>query len=173
MESDLDKIEDGSTEWQSVIADFYPGFHERVLKARGDNAGKVKPKEEVSDVICEKCGAKMVVKEGRYGKFLACPNYPKCKNIKPIGEPVAKCPKCGGDVFKRISKKGKAYFACANYPECDFYSWDIPAPVLCPECGSYMKMYKDKAGNIKYVCAGKECKHTEMIPAKPEDGNED
>ena len=173
MESDLDKIEDGSTEWQSVIADFYPGFHERVLKARGDNAGKVKPKEEVSDVICEKCGAKMVVKEGRYGKFLACPNYPKCKNIKPIGEPVAKCPKCGGDVFKRISKKGKAYFACANYPECDFYSWDIPAPILCPECGSYMKMYKDKAGNIKYVCAGKECKHTEMIPAKPEDGNED
>ena len=166
MESDLDKIEDGTTEWQPVIADFYPGFHERVLKARGDNAGKVKPKEEVSDVVCEKCGAKMVVKEGRFGKFLACPNYPKCKNIKPIGEPVAKCPKCGGDVFKRISKKGKAYFACGNYPKCDFYSWDIPAPIFCPDCGSYMKMFKDKSGNTKYVCSNKECKHTEVIQSE-------
>lgn len=171
MESDLDKIEDGSTEWQSVIADFYPGFHERVLKARGDHTTKVKPKEEVSDVVCDKCGAMMVIKEGRYGKFLACPNYPKCKNIKPLNEAVAKCPKCGGDVYKRISKKGKPYYSCANYPSCDFYSWDIPAPILCPECGSYMKMTKDKDGNTKYSCSSRECKYTQIIPNTEENGN--
>ena len=101
-------------------------------------------------------------KDSRYGKFLACPNFPRCRNTKPYGEPVAKCPKCGGGVYKKISKKGKAYYACENR-ECGFFAWDVPAPKLCPDCGAYMKMTKSKSGEVKYTCSNAECKHTEIV----------
>jgi DNA topoisomerase-1 len=134
METNLDKIEEG-IEWQSVIRDFYPDFNKSLLDARKDHSN-MKLKDEVSEVKCEKCGSMMIVKDGKYGKFLACPNYPDCKNIKPYGEIVGKCPKCQSDVYKKKSKTGKIYFACSK---CDFKSWDKPAPFLCPQCGSCVK----------------------------------
>ena len=126
------------------------------------SGGKVHLDAEESDVVCDKCGAKMVIREGKYGKFLACPNYPKCKNIKPLVEEESTCPKCGAPVVKKKSKKGKEFYGCTAYPECDFVSWDLPAPYFCPECGHVMKMSKTKDGK-KYTCLNKECNHTEVI----------
>lgn len=156
MESRLDLIEHGS-EWQKIIEDFYPSFADDLQKASYNGRKKVVLPEEISDVICDKCGAKMIIKDGRYGKFLACPNYPECKNIKNFVEPVGKCPICGGDVSKRHSKKsGNVFYGCSNYPECSFMSWDLPAPILCPQCSSPMKVVQE-GENKKYVCQNKKC----------------
>ena len=113
-----------------------------------------------SDVICDKCGAKMVIKDGKHGKFLACPNYPKCKNVKNIHEQVGVCPKCGGAVEKRVGKTGKTFYGCANYPACDFVTRTMPAPHLCPKCNSLMKVSKGKYETL-YVCTNEDCKHIE------------
>ncbi len=156
MEKELDNIEDGR-EWYLLIKDFYPKFMLKVLKAEKDGSA-VKLNEVESDEICDKCGAKMVIKEGRYGKFLACPNYPVCKNIKSLDEVVGKCPLCGSDVVKKHSKTGKVFYGCSGYPKCTFAAWDIPAPKLCPECNSTMKIANSK-GITKYVCT--KCKHSE------------
>lgn len=158
MESKLDKIEHGA-EWQKIIEDFYPGFADEVARAAYNGTRKVVLPEDVSDVICEKCGERMIIKEGRYGKFLACPNYPACKNIKNFVEPVGKCPVCGGDITKRYSKTGKIFYGCANYPKCKFMSWEIPAPILCPKCGKTMRIVEDSDGK-RYVCTDKTCNHT-------------
>ena len=100
---------------------------------------KVVIEDEVSDVPCDKCGRMMVIKRGRYGKFLACPGYPECKNAKPIVEEIkAPCPKCGSKVLAKRSKKGKRFYGCSAYPECDFISWNEPVEKKCPECNSYM-----------------------------------
>lgn len=161
MEKQLDEIEEGKAKWYDVIDEFYPAFHQKVLEVQYDGV-KVKPKEEVSDVICEKCGAKMVIKDSKYGKFLACPNFPKCRNTKPYGEPAATCPQCGKPVYKKFSKKGTPYYSCSGYPDCKFIAWDIPAPYFCPECHGVMKIVKGKDG-AKYVCTNKDCKHTEIV----------
>lgn len=161
MELKLDKIEEGDAKWQTVIGDFYPPFIKEVLNASNDGE-KVKLKEEETDVICEKCGAHMVVKEGRFGKFLACPNFPNCRNVKSYGEAVAKCPKCGSGIMKRFSKKGKPFYSCSGYPKCDFISWDIPAPHFCPDCGAIMKIVKDSK-STKYVCINKVCGRKEVV----------
>lgn len=157
MEQKLDEIEHGS-EWQKTIEDFYPGF-EQELKAAGYAGVKRVPKqEEVSDVICEKCGARMVIKESKYGKFLACPNYPKCKNIKSLDDPVGYCPLCGAEVYKRRTKAGKVFYGCSNYPECKYMSWEVPEKVLCPVCGKLMRVRKE--GNDRFfVCTNAECGH--------------
>lgn len=161
MEDKLDLVERGA-EWQKIIEDFYPSF-EKELKEANYNGKKRSPlPEEVSDVICEKCGARMVVKEGRYGKFLACPNYPECKNVKNIVESVGKCPICGGDISKRYSKAGRVFYGCSNYPACKFMSWDIPAPILCPKCGKTMKIVEEDDVK-KYVCTDRAC-NTVVIP---------
>lgn len=160
MENNLDKIEEGNIKWYDVIADFYTDFHNKVLEVKYQ--GKVKPKGEETDVICEKCGAKMVIKDSKFGKFLACPNFPKCRNTKPYGEAVAKCPQCGGGITKKYSKKGTEYYSCMNYPDCKFISWDLPAPYFCPECKSTMKIVKTK-DCTKYVCTNRNCKHTEIV----------
>lgn len=131
LEGALDKVADGKQEWQELIGAFYPRLMKFVERAAKSGGGNYMPDEE-SDVVCDKCGAKMVVRHGKYGPFLACPNYPKCKNIKKIVEVVGKCPKCGGDVSKRISKAGKTFYGCTNYPKCDFISWDVPAPYFAP-----------------------------------------
>ncbi len=158
MEKDLDSVEDG-TEWQKVISDFYPGFIKEVKEAFYDG-GAVKVEAEESDVVCDKCGARMIIKEGRYGKFLACPNYPKCKNVKNLNEHiVGKCPECGADVAEKQTKTGKTFYGCTAYPKCKFAMWDKPAPYLCPECGKPMKVVNGN-GQTKYVCTG--CKHTEL-----------
>lgn len=161
LEGALDKVADGGQHWQELIGAFYPRlqrFLDRAAKASGVS---YLPDEE-SDEVCDKCGAKMVVRHGKYGPFLACPNYPKCKNIKKIVEVVGKCPKCGGDVSKRVSKNGKTFYGCTNYPQCDFISWDIPAPYYCPDCGNTMKVVK-RDDKTYYVCTDRQCKHKELV----------
>ncbi|MCM1533959.1 MAG: type I DNA topoisomerase [Corallococcus sp.] len=117
---------------------------------------KVPPKE--TDIVCELCGSMMLERQGRYGKYLACSNYPNCKNTKPISEVVAKCPKCGKDVAKRISKKGIVFYGCTGYPDCDFVSWDVPTGDVCPQCGAHL-VYK-KSGNKEVVrCSDKNCNY--------------
>lgn len=161
LEGALDKIADGKQEWQELIGAFYPRLMKFIERASRQGGGGYFPDEE-SDEVCDKCGAKMVVRHGRYGPFLACPNYPKCKNIKRIDEIVGKCPKCGGNVSKRTSKAGKTFYSCTNYPKCDFISWDIPAPYFCPDCGATMKVVK-RDDKTSYVCTNHSCKHRELI----------
>ena len=159
MESKLDHVESGDENWVEVIKNFYTPF-EKTLKEADKNIEHVKVEPEVTDVICEKCGRNMIIREGRYGRFLACPGYPECKNTKAIVEPIGvKCPKCGGEIVKRKSQKGATYFGCENYPECDFVSWDMPTNEKCPECGK-MLMLKSIAKRItkNKVCIDPECK---------------
>lgn len=166
MEGALDRVAEDGVEWQRVIASFYPKFHQQLMAA-GRNGNKVHMEEKQSGVKCEKCGATMVIKEGKYGKFLACPNYPKCKNIKSLSEVVGKCPKCGKDVLKRTSHSGKTFYGCSGYPQCDFVSWEIPAPYFCPKCGGVMKVTELKNG-VKYTCVNRNCAHSETIVKKEE-----
>ncbi|MGI6133033.1 MAG: type I DNA topoisomerase [Christensenellales bacterium] len=164
MEDKLDAIAQGE-EWQKIIADFYPPFEKNVKMAYSKEK-KIKLDEETTDVVCEKCGALMVIRSGRYGKFMACPNYPKCKNVKSFVEKVGKCPKCGGDIVKKKTKKGKLFYGCGNYPQCDFLSWELPAPYYCPQCSNVMTITQ-KGDNKVYVCLNKNCKHS--IIAKNEE----
>ena len=141
MEDNLDEIEYSGKEWRSVVGEFYEGFEKELRLALQDRTKSEKTPDEVSDVVCDKCGANMVIKLGKFGKFLACPNFPKCKNTKNMEEPavvVAKCPKCGKDVKKLKTKTGKVFYGCDGYPECDFKSWDIPANEKCPQCEQEM-----------------------------------
>lgn len=137
MEDKLDTIEEGGKDWQKVIADFYVGFEKELKDAQKDRY-KVESKLEESDEVCELCGAKMVYRTGKFGKFLACPNFPTCKNTKPVVETVGKCPKCGKDVIKKMSKSKKVFYGCTGFPDCDFASWDIPYDEKCPTCGEFM-----------------------------------
>ena len=155
MENELDRVEEGLDEWKKVIRDFYPMFSEQ-LETAMEKLEKVEIKDEETDIVCEKCGRKMVIKIGRYGKFLACPGYPECNNAKPYFEPAdVECPKCGGMVMKKKSKKGRTYYGCEHNPECDFVSWDKPAKEKCPKCGSYM-LEKGKEP-VKLVCSNEKC----------------
>ena len=141
LEKQLDEIGAGKRGWVDTIKDFYKDFDKLYKKAEDSLEGKrVKVPDEETDVICDKCGRKMVVKSGRFGKFLACPGYPECKNTKPMPEDVVKqpCPKCGGKLVKKTSKKGKKFYGCSNYPECDFAAPGIPTGEKCPECGSFI-----------------------------------
>ena len=141
LEKKLDKIGAGELDWISTISDFYDDFDALYKKAEASLDGKrVKVPDVETDVICEKCGRKMVLKNGRFGKFLACPGYPECKNTKPAPENEVNqpCPKCGAPLIKRISKKGKKFYGCSNYPNCDFASPGVPTGEICKECGSYI-----------------------------------
>ena len=142
MENNLDKISTGELVWNDIIADFYKDFEASLNKAETDLTGKrIKVPDVETDVLCEKCGRKMIVKSGRFGKFLACPGYPECKNTKPVPEDEVKapCPKCGSKLIKRISKKtGKKFYGCSNYPACDFASPNVPTGEICKECGGFI-----------------------------------
>ncbi|HKL73697.1 MAG TPA: type I DNA topoisomerase [Clostridia bacterium] len=163
MESKLDEVENG-VDWHKVIQDFYPDFLANIKKAYlGEKMFKVAP--EVTDVVCDKCGANMVVRSGKFGKFLACPNYPNCKNIKSIVEKSGTCPRCKGDIVKKRTKGGKIFFGCGNYPTCDFMSWEQPAPYFCPDCSSVMRVV-EKGNTKKYVCINKNCNHTDLVKAE-------
>lgn len=156
MESNLDKIEMGEKNWVDTIAEFYGDFSTTLSAAESALNGKhVKVPDVETDVICDKCGRKMVEKSGRFGKFLACPGYPECKNTKPIpqNEISQPCPKCGSKLIKRTSKKtGKAFYGCSNYPACDFAAPGLPSGDICKECGSYILVGKGR----KY-CMNSEC----------------
>lgn len=219
MEDELDGIEDGGVRWQNVVADFYDGFEDKIIAAKADDYTLKAPDEEtdficdkcgakmvvktgrfgkflacpnypkckntknldengniaepnqpeVSDVVCDKCGARMVVKTGKYGKFLACPNYPKCKNIVNIDgtdkqqqdESLPPCPKCGKPL-KKITTRRSVFYGCSGYPDCDFALSSRPTGEKCPDCGSYLVEKSGKNG--KYLkCSGKECKYKRNI----------
>lgn len=162
MESQLDQIEEGNVEWKKVVEEFYSPLAEAIRVAI-EKIEKVNMDEE-TDEICELCGSNMVIKYGRFGKFMACKNYPECKNTKPIVSKIGvKCPKCKeGDIIMRKSKKKKIFYGCSNYPDCDFVAWNKPVEEPCEVCGSYMYEKYSKSGT-KIVCSNKECKHEKII----------
>lgn len=162
FEEKLDDIEEGILPWKSVIKDFYDPFAE-TLAVADERMSKVQIEDKVSEEICENCGRNMVIKMGRYGKFLACPGFPECRNTKPLFEEIgAKCPNCGNPLVKRRSKKGRKFFGCSTYPECDFVSWELPAPEPCPQCGKLMVIKRSKQGQ-RYVCTNKECRFDKVV----------
>lgn len=169
LEEQLDKIGAGELQWTNTIEDFYKDFNTLYTKAENSlNGKKVKVPDVESDVICEKCGRKMVVKSSRFGKFLACPGYPECKNTKPVPEDeiTQPCPKCGAKLVKRVSKKGNKFYGCSNYPQCDFASPGIPTGDICKECGSYI--ISGMKG--KKYCMNSECKS--RVKSKRKNNNE-
>ncbi len=164
METSLDDIAEGKMEYVGLISDFYDDLEATLSKAKVEMDGvKIQLEEDKTDIPCEKCGRMMVVKSGRFGKFLACPGYPECKNTRPlIQDTGAKCPVCGGDVIQRKSKKGYTFYGCSNYPNCNFSTWDAPvAGETCPECGS--SLFKHR---MNYVCLKEGCGYTGAAPRK-------
>ncbi len=157
MEEQLDSVEDGTESWQTVVSEFYDPFIKTVDDA-SVNAEKIKIPDEVSDVPCDKCGAMMVIKMGKFGKFLACPNFPTCRNTKSIVEKVddVVCPKCGAAIIKKHGRK-RMFFGCERYPECDFMSWDMPVKTRCPKCGGVMVQKRGQNGTY-IMCMDPECK---------------
>ena len=154
MENRLDDIAEKGEKWQDVVGSFWNGFKNLLLNADKRSVGFKKPAVETEE-ICEKCGGKMVIREGKYGKFLGCSNFPKCKNVKslePEPKPVGVCPECGKPVVARKSKRGKIFYSCTGYPDCKFMSWDIPTEEKCPKCNHFL--YK-KGEN--YKCSNPEC----------------
>ncbi len=165
MEEKLDEVEEGKIDWVKVIADFYGPF-DSTLKFAEEEIGKIKIEDEVSDVPCEKCGRMMVYKMGRFGKFLACPGFPECRNAKPIiKEAGANCPKCGGKLLVKKSKRGKTYYGCENNPTCEFMTWDVPLPQECPKCGGLLLENKFR-GNRRIYCADEKCGYEESKEKK-------
>ncbi|GAA0821828.1 type I DNA topoisomerase [Clostridium tertium] len=160
MERNLDHIEEGQEEWRKVVGEFFEPLKIAIDKAEKE-VSKVVIEDKVSDVPCDKCGRMMVIKHGRYGDFLACPGYPECKNAKPIVEEIeAPCPKCGGKLLAKKSKKGKKFFGCANYPQCDFVSWNEPLKEKCPDCGAYMVLKYSKTKGSYAQCSDSNCNKT-------------
>ncbi len=159
MEKNLDDVEEGSKKWEDVMREFYDPFAE-TLKAAEDKIGHVDLPDEVTDIQCEKCGRFMVIKSGRFGKFLACPGFPECRNARPILEEAGvNCPLCKGKVLVKKTRKGRKYLGCENNPNCSFMTWDMPAGENCPNCGNFMvKKYSGKKVVIK--CSNESCGFT-------------
>ena len=157
MEGDLDKIEEGKEQWVDVLRDFYSDFAQTLEKAEQDLEGKrVKVPDEPTDIVCEQCGKPMVIKIGPYGKFLGCSGFPECKNTKRIvNETGGLCPKCGGKMLAKKSKKGKPFFGCENYKDCNYMTWDTPISETCPNCGKTLFKKAGKKGKV--YCANEGC----------------
>ena len=162
LEKKLDAIEEGSSQWNQVIREFWEPFLELVEKA-GENIERVKTEDELAGIDCDKCGRPMVIKHGRYGKFIACSGYPECKNTKPLLQKTgAVCPRCKGDIVVRRSKKGRVFYGCSNYPQCDFVSWLRPVSgKTCPVCGAFLVETKNKSK--EYRCGNPECAYSRKI----------
>ena len=158
MEESLDSIEKGARDWRSVLADFYGGFKSSIDAAETALEGeRIKIPDEMSDEICDRCGRQMVVKAGRFGRFLACPGYPECNFTKPLViEMPGRCPKCGSRILKRTSKNGYTYYACEKLKECGFMTWDVPVKDNCPECGQSL-FKKSGKGFMKPFCINEAC----------------
>ena len=158
MEDTLDKVEEGQADWKGVLGEFYDGFASDLTKAEDALQGtRLKVPDEVSSEICPNCGRNLVVKSGRFGRFLACPGYPECSFTMPlVVEMPGTCPKCGGRIFKRTSKKGYAYYACEKGAACGFMSWDVPTKEVCPSCGKTMFKLAGK-GQRKSFCINENC----------------
>ena len=158
MENSLDAVEEGKQQWQELLAEFYSRFSKELADAETALEGvRLKVPEEETDEVCELCGRNMVIKMGRFGKFLACPGFPECKNAKPLVERMpGRCPKCGSGMLKRKSKKGYAFYACERGAECGFMSWDVPTAEDCPECGQTL-FKKSGKGRMKPFCINEQC----------------
>ncbi len=158
MENRLDDVEAGKRNWKTVLGDFYKDFHQEMLDAESALEGvRLKVPDEVTEEICEECGRNMVIKIGRFGKFLACPGFPECKNTKPIVEKMpGRCPKCGSTILKRKSKRGFAYYGCERGAECGFMTWDVPTAEDCPTCGQTL-FKKSGRGRNKPFCINESC----------------
>ena len=155
MEAELDRIEAGGYDYVKMLHEFYNDFEETLSKAKVSMDGvKISLESDKTDVPCEKCGAMMVVKVGRYGKFLACPNYPACKFTKPLQMPGS-CPVCGSPIVRKVSKKGHAFFGCSGYPGCKFMTWDVPTDAVCPQCGK--SLFRGRGG---LKCLAEGCGYT-------------
>ena len=166
LEDKLDTVEEGTTQWKEILREFYPPFAE-MLSVAEEQIEKVEVKDEVSDVPCDKCGSLMVYKMGRFGKFLACPNFPACRNAKPILTYIdAPCPKCSGRLMEKTSKKNRKFYGCEHYPECDFVSWEMPITENCPKCGSYMVEKRGKRGEKIHLCANETCRYKTTVEAE-------
>ena len=164
MEGLLDCVEAGTVQWKTVVRNFYPDLKADVDAAQKE-LEKVDIQDEVTDVICDNCGRHMVIKYGPHGRFLACPGFPECRNTKPYYEKIGVlCPKCGGEVVLKKTKKGRKYYGCENNPECDFMSWQKPSKKKCPKCGNYMV----EKGN-KLVCSQETCGYMEQKTTDDED----
>lgn len=171
MEADLDKIDSGDRDYIDMIRHYYEDFEAPLEKAKKEMQGvKIKLKEEETDVVCEKCGRNMVIKVGRYGKFLACPGYPECKNTKPlVFKTKAKCPVCGADVIEKKTRRGTSFYGCSAYPNCNFMTWDVPTDEVCPQCGK--SLFK-KRGNV-LVCLDEKCGFSKPAPKKKKEQAEE
>jgi len=158
MENRLDDVEAGKQNWQDLLSEFYKDFHQEMVDAEAALEGtRLKVPDEVTEEICEVCGRNMVIKIGRFGKFLACPGFPECTNTKPIVEKMpGRCPKCGSTILKRKSKRGYAYYGCERGADCGFMTWDVPTAEDCPTCGQTM-FKKSGRGRNKPFCINESC----------------
>lgn len=164
MEALLDSVENGEVYWKTIIRNFYPDLEESLKNAEGE-LEHIKIEDEISDVDCDVCGRRMVVKYGPHGKFLACPGFPECRNTKPYLEKIGvSCPQCGKEVVIRKTKKGRRYYGCEANPDCDFMSWQKPSAKKCPQCGGVLL-----EKGTRLVCASEECGYSEMQEKKAED----
>ena len=171
METQLDEVGEGNADYIAMLHEFYDDFEKTLSKAKADMKDvKVQLKEDQTDIPCEKCGRMMVIKTGRFGKFLACPGYPECKNAKPlVMKTNAKCPKCGGEVIEKKSKRGYTFYGCGNWPNCDFMTWDKPTDDKCPNCGK--SLFKRKGGLL--VCLDENCGYEKKAERKSRKNTEE
>ena len=157
LENELDEIAEGKVRKNALLKEFYDPF-EATLEKADEAIGHVELPVEVSDVKCELCGRMMVVKQGRYGKFLACPGFPECRNTKPILKDTGvKCPKCGGSIVERRTRRGRNFYGCENYPECDYVTWDAPQKEVCEKCGSFLLKHRYRNGRAMLYCSNDAC----------------
>ncbi|MBM7867096.1 type I DNA topoisomerase [Heliomicrobium gestii] len=164
MEDKLDAIEEGAADWKRILRDFYEPFRETLEDAE-EKIGEIEIADEVTDQLCEVCGANLVIKQGRFGRFLACPRFPECRFTKPLLEEIGvPCPKCDGHIVIRRTKKGRKFFGCANYPECDYVSWERPTNVPCPQCGKPMVQKESKKLGTRRLCTTEGCGYEEAVP---------
>ncbi|MDR2649443.1 MAG: type I DNA topoisomerase [Clostridiales bacterium] len=162
MEESLDKVEDGDLEWKEILRGFYKQFIEKINEAE-ERIGEIEVEDEETDIKCEHCGRNMVIKFGRFGKFLACPGFPDCRNTKPYFEDAGvNCPVCGGKVQIKKTRKGRSYYGCEHNPECGFMTWNRPTGETCPECGGYLVEKGTK--NRKIVCSNVQCGYSKELP---------
>ena len=157
LENELDGVAEGTLHKNELLREFYTPFEE-TLKQAEEAIGEVELPEEVTDIPCEKCGRMMVVKQGRFGKFLACPGFPECRNAKPLlRDTGVPCPKCGGKIVMRKSRRGRAFYGCDRYPDCDYTTWDEPQQERCKVCGAFMQKHRYRSGRAILYCSNEAC----------------
>ena len=172
MEEKLDLVEEGKQDWKQILREFYPDLEE-TLNIAEKEIEKIEVKDDVSEVQCDQCGAMMVFKMGKYGQFLACPNFPKCKKTMPILKYIdAPCPLCGKRLLEKNSRKNRRFYGCEGYPDCSFTSWEKPADERCPKCGYYMIEKKDNKGEKIHLCANENCRYKTSVIRNEDESNE-